>query len=517
MGVIHFNLIPDAPLEGFPRHQWLLMHLWQNARQIQEYFLKYASATNAFNAATIEALKNTFLTFSYRVHSIKTETGFINFAKDLKRYLHDVNQICRDEWIKFDPNQISQGLVITVTATFLIFIIINYLSIFSFESVFSTDLVIFIYVSNFTVGFLGYMFRNSFGSISKEHAIIFSTNVLSLGILAYIIQQNWPSISENLSKTDKFTRMPLRFLFIFSCFTFFSNSFVIYEQKILLYLLISIIIYTTYELKSCIKVKLTHKTKLKNLLRTPIVAMIATGICATIVIFLAQYYFTCREEHGNCINIKTPTMKEDDKTTHRMDIFDLLPLVAVACMVVAVHTYLRACGNLIGFSLNVACLRYGTTVAAVCTGLHFALTKSNISHNVPQFHIDALAWIVYLIMIIQCIILLIDPLLLYVLPNQTDAVEAYEEYIVPALFNKMKQGFNQEKGKPKIPIVCGLATVYSASFLAIGATLAILFGLLLGPNATTGFFLIIVAAFMSILINAVIRYETSSTLGKSLF
>lgn len=510
LGVINFNLIPDVPMDGFPRHQWLLMHLWQNAIQIHEYFLQYASTTGVFNAQDIEALKHKFLTFSYRINTIKTETGFINFAKDLKRYLHEISQICRDLWVKFDPNLISQGLVITFTATFLIFIIMNYLTIFSFDAVFTTDLVLFIYISNFVVGALGFIFRRSFSMVTEEHAVIFSTNIFSLGILAYIVLQNWPNISSNMNKAEKFAHLPLRAIYIFSSLVFFSNSFLIQEQKILMYLVISTFIYSVYCLRHSIKVKLTPRTNIKRLFRSSFTAMVGVTLFAVFVIKITQPYFKCREEQGNCTEYLT---QGSDTKPRKTEKFDLIPIVAVAVMAAGTRMFLKHCGNLTGYSFNVMVVRYGAMVAAVCTGGHFTLAKSSITHNVPQLHIDALAWVVYGVLLLQVVVLFVDPLLLYLLPNQDNQIDARQETLVSELFKKLKSNYENQK-KDKIPIICGLATVYSAVFIAIGCMLSITLALLLGPNAAIGLFLVILAGLLAVVLHAVLRYDTASTLGK---
>lgn len=523
LGVVNFNLIPDIPLEGVPRHQWLLFHLWQNAKQIHEYFLKYASTTGVFDSEDIEALKHKFLTFSYRVNSIKTETAFINFAKDLKRYLNEIGQICRDLWVKFDPNLISQGLVITFTATFLIFVIMNHLSLFHFEAVFTTDLVVFIYISNLIVGALGYLFRRNFALVTEEHAVIFATNIFSLGILAYIVLQNWPNIAENMDKTSKFGRMPCRAIFIFSSSVFFSNSFLVEEQKILGYLVISLLLYTLYSLKSNIKFKWTPKSKLRNLITGKSFLGLSTLVTLVSILILrySQLFFKCREEQGNCMDymllVRPDTIERPTKTEK----FDLLPIAALAIMTAASRLYLKSCGNLTGFSLNTSVVRYGTTVAAVCTGGHFTLAKSSIAHNVPQLHIDALAWVVYLMFVGQVLVLMSKPLLLFVIPRRTEEIEvtSNKETIVPELFRRMKETYRTGTGMERlesggVPIVCGLATVYSAVFVAIGAILAICLALLLGPSAAIGFFLVILVSVGALALSAVLRYESATTLGE---
>lgn len=525
LGVVNFNLIPDIPLEGLPRHQWLLLHLWQNARQIQDYFINYASTTGVFDTQDIDALKHKFLTFTYRINSIKTETGFINFAKDLKRYLNEISQICRDLWVKFDPNLISQGLVITFTATFLIFLIMNNLSLFSFEAVFTTDFVIFIYISNLIVGALGYLFRRSFAMVTEEHAVIFATNIFSLGILAYIVLQNWPSLSMNMSKMQKFEGMPCRVIYLFSTSVFFSNSFLIQEQKILGYLVISLILYTIFSLKTSVKFKFTAKTKLRSLLTRFFMPLnVALGIFSVLIIRYSYRFFKCREEQGDCVDFLQKLEVIPGKSQKNLEKFDLIPIAGLALVAALSRLYLKRCGNLSGFSLSSIVARHGPIAAAVCTGAHFTLAKSSIQHNVPDLHIDALAWTTYVILLLQIIVIVINPLLLHVLPSQKrDEIEvpAQQEGIVPELFRRIKQNYQQQKDgaaeKIDIPIVCGLATVYSAVFIALGAILAIVLGLLLGPSAAIGLFLVIVVGLATLVINAVLRYETASTLSEYIF
>lgn len=96
LGTVNFQIMPDVPVGHLQRYQILLFHLWQNAKQVKNYFKMYAEQNeNAFNYDDLDELENKFLIFEHRVNMIYSEEAFMSFAKDLKMELGKILKLCR--------------------------------------------------------------------------------------------------------------------------------------------------------------------------------------------------------------------------------------------------------------------------------------------------------------------------------------------------------------------------------------------------------------------------------------
>lgn len=137
--------------------------------------------------------------------------------------------------------------------------------------------------------------------------------------------------------------------------------------------------------------------------------------------------------------------------------------------------------------------------------------------------IDALAWIVYIVFLLQVGIVIARPLMLFILqkPNRTFNVSPFG-CVVPQIVMKMKQMYDnvgvieeEETTNDDIPIVYGLATVYSSVLCSICVGFTLVLALLLGPVASNGIFIVLVAAALILVLNAIHRYQCCTRLGKA--
>lgn len=141
--------------------------------------------------------------------------------------------------------------------------------------------------------------------------------------------------------------------------------------------------------------------------------------------------------------------------------------------------------------------------------------------GIHQVRIDALAWIVYIVFILQVLIITTRPLMLFILqkPNRTFNVSPFG-CVVPQIVMKMKQMYDnvgnteEETTSDDIPIVYGLATVYSSVLCSIGVGFTFVLALLLGPVASNGIFIVLVAAALILVLNAIHRYQRCTRLGE---
>ncbi|XP_055603133.1 GPI ethanolamine phosphate transferase 3 [Uranotaenia lowii] len=514
LGQVNFQILPDVQLDSFQRYQLALIHIWQNAAQIQKYFQQYAEANRGtFTVEQLDDLENKFLMLTQRVNTVYTEAAFLSLSKDLRLYLKDILESCREIWVKFDAQLISHGLLVTFLCCFAVVVLICNSTAQQLGQIFNGTAIYYIVVVTFMAGTSGFFFYQDLNLSSAQHGTIFFASITSIAVLLFLIIQNWANITENISQLKRSKNFVTRISFAFTTCVFFSNSFIVQEQKILSYVLVGFFLLALYNIQKNSQFKIV-KFKWANLQKSTFLKLFALALFAICLIRISSNYFRCREEQGNCTDyiVKAPTPDAKRKNGPN---FDIVPVLALALYIIMARLYLRTCGNLTGNAVNILLARYGPTVGTVCACGHFVLARSN-AKGIPQIHVDALAWVIYILLVVQIVTILVRPLMVYILPKKKEMMNILynDRNIAPEIYRQLRDNYN---GRPtaqndEVPIVCGLATVYSSVFIAIGVFLTILLSLLLGSNGTTGLIISLVVTISYGMITSIIQYENSTNL-----
>lgn len=502
--------------------QTLVLHAWQNAQQIYTYFYNYALENKrSFNVEQMDRMDTEFILLTHRVKSIYNEAAFKSFIGDLNIHLRQILSTCRELWVKFDATQMSQGLLVTFFSIFFSFVLINNTPANKLSTIFTIKEMGYTYLLNFAAGVFGYRYYKNFSFKTEEHAVIFFTNMISTLILVFHMVQNWYTIAINWSKVKRFASMPTRAILIILVSVFFSNSFVINEGRVLSYLLVAVILLMVYELlQKCVRVDFKTKFKLQQFFKSTALKLILASILAVSLIRFATTLFRCREEQGNCSDYFTNT--NSSTTGFSLKRPSSAKSYIISIVIVVVYTtlsriYLRSCGNLTGSSVNVLMARYGPTVASICAGGHILLSNSPIK-NIERTHIDMMALVIYALLIIQIVVVSVSPLMVYVLPTKSPSTITvnHKDSIIPEIFRKMKslyQGDDSER-RSEIPVVYGLATIYSSVLISFGTFLAMVLIILLEPRSCSGIVICIAVAAIMLSIHSILRYRTATSFGK---
>ncbi|XP_058832499.1 GPI ethanolamine phosphate transferase 3 [Topomyia yanbarensis] len=510
LGQVNFQLLPDVKVDSFLRYQVALLHLWQNARQIQNYFQQYAEANRGtFTVDQLDDLDNKFLILTQRVNTVYTEAAFQSLSKDLRLYLRDILKSCRDIWVKFDAQLISHGLLITVLCCFAVFMLIANSNAHQLGRIFNGTTIYYIVVLTFMAAASGFFFHRDFNLSSAEHGTLFFASMASNIVLFFLIIKNWSNITENISQYQHSKNFVTRISFAFTTCVFFSNSFIVEEQKVLSYVLIGLFLLALYNIQMNSQFKVT-RVRWQVLRRSILLKLFALTLFGILLLRISSNYFRCREEQGNCTDYIMTALTPDVRRKAGPQ-FDIVPVIALALYIICARLYLRACGNLTGNAVNVLLARYGPTVGTVCACGHFVLAKSN-TKGIPQIHMDALAWVVYVLLLIQIVTIVIQPLMIYVLPKKKDMVLYSDRNPIPEIYRQLKDNCSSKNPSNDVPIVCGLATVYSSVFIAVGVFITILLSLLLGSTGTGGLILSLVITICYGIISSILQYENSTSL-----
>uniref|UniRef100_A0A182K121 Uncharacterized protein n=1 Tax=Anopheles christyi TaxID=43041 RepID=A0A182K121_9DIPT len=530
LGQVMFQLLPDVRVDSFLRYQLALVHLWQNARQVQNYFQQYGEPRptdtdpiDPDQELELDDAENLFLMLTQRVNSVYTEAAFQSFSGDLRHYLRGILDGYRRIWVKFDPQLISHGLLITFLGCFSMAILIVNSSPHQLVAMFTEGNTKYAFLLVVFAAQTGYAFYELCGLSSPQHGIILFSSVSSVLLLALLTMRHWVSITENMASWKRSANVLTRVSFVFTTCVFFANSFIVQEQKILSYVLMGFFLTALYKLHRLGGRFALPRMRWVAVRKSTLVKLVALTLFALVMIRVSSGYFRCREEQANCTDhlVKAPSTTSPTEGQRRRgsnsDI-GLVPCVALVLYIVCTRMYLKACGNLTGTSVNVLLARYGPTVAVVCTCAHFTISKSAVQNGVPQLHVDALAWVVYGLLLVQIGVLVASPLLLYVLPKRTDVLNVLygdRGNVAPEIYRQLKANYRgrsaDDVAASEIPIVCGLGTVYSSVFIAAGAILTTTLALLLGSHGTMGLIIVNTVAVAYGIIASVLQYEQSST------
>ncbi|XP_017038698.1 GPI ethanolamine phosphate transferase 3 [Drosophila ficusphila] len=516
LGLVNFNIVPDLQVPHLNKFQTLLLHSWQNAQQVYRYFFQYALENKrTFNVDQMDRLETEFILLSHRVQTVYNEVAYKSFVRDLNTNLRDILGTCREIWVRFDPTQMSQGLLFSFLPLFFIFLLINNSRPAEYPNIFKPKEVFYTYLMNLAAGVFGYRYYKTFSLKTEEHGVILFTALCSAVILAFHTLRHWTNIATNWSAVKRFGDMPTRLLLFASMGVFFSNSFVIQEAKILSYLLAASILLLSHELlRLSARLDFRSKFKATQFLRSTALRLILASILAICLIRFAYTLFRCREEQGNCSDFANSggagfsIKKPGTGKTY------ILAVVVLVVYTTLTRLYLRSCGNLTGNSPNVLLARYGPTVASICAGGHVLLANSSIK-NIQRTHIDAMALVIYALLLLQIIVVSFAPLMTFVLPPRSSRTVTINgsESIVPEIFRKMKRMYegDDDERRNQIPVVYGLATVYSSIVIAFGVFLALVMIVLLEPRASIGLIVCVAVGAILLSVHGILRYRTATS------
>lgn len=534
LGSINLDIVPNVPLAHISKDAMKMLHSWQNAIQMRYFFSNYTQENkDTFRVDMLDDLFTKFYIFSLRVTSLYTDSALDNFTIDVKVYLQDIAAKCRMVWVRFDANHMSQGLLFTAVVNIFVFLLIINLKFHQFEVVFAPSNLLFIYGSNIGLAILAFLFHDNFGVESREQCILITTCVYSIGLFAFLIVQNWDYISLNWSQQKHFSHILSRIALGFSLTIFYSNSFIVEEQQILCYLLCGILVIFWYNIrKQSVRFTLKIKHRLSALFTLPYVKLSLVVLFGILLLRMSYSFHRCREEQGNCTEFLTHNERGPDRKSPTIDgpdasVLHLYPMLPLISFAVAAHLFLRKCGNLSGTMSSVIVARYGPTVATIACGAHYFMTSaknSKLGAGISQVTIDAAAWIVFSVFLIQLAILLNRPLLIFVLRRTQRPKFNLSPFghVVPQIFMRMRRMYEDgtfasngtSETENNIPIVYGLATVYSSAFWSTTSIFIYVLAILLGPFAAPGVFVTITIAGIILLLNAVQRYQSCNRLGK---
>lgn len=521
-----------------------------NAKQVHKYLTTYTLVSGEISVSTFEELAKIL----HNATSLVSETkrmvnkfgGFKGIIEDATveelihlhkmltsieeffvNYLSRAKALCQSLWAKFDLNSIFVGIsLLFIGIAAVVLTLLDKRIQLSLLAVFPL---------------MGLSIASAVTSFSFEFTILIISFVvcgLILGTFVFLrkvtIKKTEGSVGSfyQNSSTDGILAMVLCFL---QCVALFSNSFTVNEDKIIAFFIEALItvkcVQGLWKCGLCENRKSTLRQSFRKSGKKELKRASTTGfflrlsfawIAFQIVNRTAITLKGCREEQWYCVptNFLKPlsALTENSAAGNRF----LLTMLCAAVIPLSVRQWLRYQGNLNGPSFVVLCIKFALPAAFVMMCVHWALqiVPQEMNSALPELQLwqqIILPQVVYCLCVVTVTCLLYSPLCIYTIFrgrknsfNETvKSLQSTEDNskIIHALVREIKQKWDGLDGnktqiedggrdEENMPVVYGLATVYSSPLLVLSLAVALPLMMLLGNGMSLSVVLMCVQMFL---------------------
>ncbi|XP_074096564.1 phosphatidylinositol glycan anchor biosynthesis class O [Cotesia typhae] len=510
--------------------------LWRNVYQTKKYIDTYSANSFLFAEQTLQELDQHYQNLFQQVSKVNNnQEALKKFAQVAYKYLKILRDSCIEIWVQFEWDLMFKGLFLMISTLFFSYTIINQLPKNDIIETFDR-LFIRIIITNCIALVIVYVLYTLQLIINFGNTFFFFSGVIFQIFLAIMVIRNW-SIKlktwNNNSKNNKLNNS-VGIILILIILGLFSNSYVIEENKILSFLLITQVWLSIHFIIKKDNVNNNFNNNCDRKYRKCIinsseipykhkVLLIVCGIIICLAVRLSSYYWRCREEQNRELCGSFILGKTGSITSNKLErILIMISLVSLGLYIFIVKMWLRNCGNLSGFSLNIIVARKCPVLTACLIVSYWVLerlpTYDQIKSN-SEFEIKALAIIaiiIYFCIVISISILFIQPLGIFFLEQNQRTLTVYKnENVIPKVFNKVKKLFysnrnNDDDDDDNTPIVYGLGTVYSAAFICLSVFIMLLDALLLGRFLAPSIFLMFITCTAVLVIIGMERHQNAT-------
>lgn len=503
-----------------------------NAVQISQYVTEYMKTSSDLPAHKLlllnERLRNAEMQLQTLVTNMFTNNNADNVHERLhyleneyKEYMNQVRQLCKEVWAKFDMTSMVLGiLVLIVTMLVNIYLLLMSSSLYINKDN-GTVVIVLILSLVFVIFSIFQSYYLDDGAVSIMAYLLGIFDFIALGIIILIArnstrlpEENSTESSANVSfllriskcvKSQSFDNSLMVTLLLVSISTYFSNSFVVFEDDVVLFLTQTCIWFFFVKIISRVlkdgkltkdhskKYKLVRTDAKKHTSQLATLVLVLTVACS-LCVRMSSNYRTKREEQLSQDEAEEEITENSSNINKNVSYF-----FCVACFLVSVYLprkWLSENGNLNSATFATLCARYLVPVASFAMILYWALQRlpSRNLDSLPVWQQIVLPQVVYFVVGISVIAYIVAPKLVYTLPenqistsgDRKDVFQKVFQYVKRKLDTDTKNGSTNESQK-EVPRVFGLGTVFSASIIYSGMIILLLLSLLLGEGFSPSF------------------------------
>ncbi|KAL0278725.1 UNVERIFIED_CONTAM: hypothetical protein PYX00_000459 [Menopon gallinae] len=474
--------------------------LQNNIEQMMLYINTYSRRIQAFSKEKISTLTEKFHALKKKMDSVNDTASLKSFHRDSIEFLNFLREMCESVWIQFDSFSMSRGLVLTLLLIFF--------STFIVEGI-PPDHLYKVLDGCFLWVAYGIVVLCACSSVVLQYFRIVedmylftyvSTLTISIITMAKAVVQHWVDITNQWyqsSKNRRWTDVLSRFTHMCSVVLLFSNSFVVEEGTVLSYLLNATVWLTVFSTATpkidnyVSKNRVNDKVHwMKRVFQHPKFKQIVLALAFTFLLRLSHQFWRCREEQKWCLVAVEGNGYFSPGKSGNTKLASITTMIGLGLFVSFMRIWLRDSGNLVGFSPLVVLVRYAPNVIVVCVAGFWMLqglpleTRSKLF--VPwQLHV--LPCTAYVLIGCGIISVFVQGISVYVMEKKSDSFTVYGHVnIIPQIFHKIKkeiisaEGSEKDALKNNSPLVYGLGTAYSSSFVMLAKFVSLLVILLLG-------------------------------------
>jgi len=507
--------------------------LQNNAAQISRYLDAYTAVLDELpqvEYAELSLLLTNTNTHAIDLSSLRNVQGQeIELLRRLKtlrtsyrKYLRNARTMCQNVWARFDGSSMLLGGV-TLASGVILLVFLWIVSDPSLEHI-PRKLYTCVVGSAWQLLFSGYLNHVGLGLSGLVASL--TLGFPAIVISTYIVHRIITSVQKASSDRDS-DMMPQKHnkviidwnfvdLFSLGCMLVygafpFANSFLIYEDRAVLFIFMSIIVILLHRtLKEMYrksnnsegasgyvgkKGSFVSRFDVVRVLTSPgslIILLVATMFA---VLRLSAIFRACREEQHACELSPFLTPLSSMSENGYKDLRFFLSAGCLLSLVYGCRCWLRTHGNLNGESILVLLARFAMPLIAICVIFHWAFgtLPAKLLSTLPIWQITVFARLVYLIAALVILVVISAPLMVYLVPgsNPSKSLPTASEGHMQAMYKHVKAnwrdyflsgGQSDTTGDRRPPTVYGLGTAYTASLVTLLLFLATVLAMLLGDG-----------------------------------
>lgn len=517
LGQVVLNCIPlSNSTRMIENWQFALHSVWSNVQQMLNYVKEYSKNEKSFDEEKLEKFYRQYINLHKKLSLVEDEDTFNAFRVEANTYMTNLREMCEEVWVQFEFFNMARGLLFLFLSIFFVFIITDGVPINRQPEIFTSS---FVYCSYFVVSLatIAAIATYYFGYVGDLMSVIFfSTGLCSQTMLGMLIIQNWEVISMNWhtrGQKERLTNFLCRLILLFNLCGVFSNSYIVEESSVLLFLLITTVLIIALSISPFSTITSKRKHSDKKLKWSKLKYLAASAVIC-LMLKASMYFWKCREEQSWCFanpHDVSYTAPKSEATKLQWAI----TLIFLSVFVFAVKEWLKNCGNLNGFSITVILSKFLPYLSVVSIAGFWVIknAQTSTSYPTPLKPLNILAWSTYSFITLGISSCLLWPLMTYILPSESSIQT--NTNMIHNLFKKVKTSLSDyEQENENIPVICGLGTVYSSVYVIIGSYLTLLFALLLGEITGSSAVVMFVTAYFIILLSSILRIQKATCLGE---
>ncbi|XP_071549633.1 GPI ethanolamine phosphate transferase 3 isoform X2 [Panulirus ornatus] len=474
-----------------------LVALAQNVKQVRRYLKDYKNLGNVFPLdkwQRLEELNGIMLPSIENLSPKEQKKVYIE-------YLTLAKLMCEEIWAKFNVSEISSGLFLMFNSMLLItvfthcsFIIKNKIPIVK-RVLFLTVLVnaLFVFTPYSRISVLGYV------------ASFFMITWMCIHRHIFTIESIY------LNKSDCTSLL----LAVLMCLGSFSNSFVVMENYVVAYILLSSLLMQI--LIPFLKRPRKKNTKLSVDSYFLLYAMLILIVFMSVR--LSSWFWKCREEQSWCSpsQVHTPMTGLQQSLRNWRYFTSLFSLILLVWLP---RRWLLMCGNLNGSRLGVILFNSVPVMCGVLVAAYWALQASPTLHNVNiSEYVVIPPRVNYALTLVYVTAFYFLPLLIYELPQSNTRTSMQllldnPNILIPKLCQTLMEKYNEGNQRTSsVPVVYGLATAVSAPLVSLLTVILVVIVMVAGDGFTPAVVLLLVTAVASLLLQAISSWKTADSLS----